>query len=182
MKRFAFIVMIAIAIILQTNPALAWQTRHTLKVLVESSLLIITGKVSDVSSKIEKEGKREVIYTYVTVEIQSILNGKTEKPNVTIKMLGGRVGNRGGWSEELFTFNKDEEVLLFLHLEDKSKNIWKIKSISGKLSVANVNGIKCFDCSMLRADEVSQYGPHAQFEQNEIINRIKNYLLTKGGK
>ena len=165
MKRSAFIMMIAIAIILQTNMALAWQARHTLKVLVESSPLIIIGKVTEVSSKIEKEGKREVIYTYVTVENQTTLKGKTDRPDVSIKMLGGRVGNRGGWSEELFKFKNGEEVLLFLHPEDKAKNIWKIKSISGKLSVVDVKGIKYFDCSMLSADEVSQYGPNSYVEK-----------------
>lgn len=182
MKRFASMGMIAVAIILQTNLASAWEVKHTLEGLVENSPVIITGWVTEVSARTEKEGEREVIYTYVTVDIQSILMGQTDKPNVTIRMLGGRVGSRGGWSEELFTFKKNEEVLLFLHLQDKARNIWKIKSISGKLSVVNRDGLKYFDCSMLRADEVSRYGPNTYFDQNVIINRIKDYLSKKGGK
>jgi hypothetical protein len=181
MKRISFIVIIATAIILLADFVLAWNVKHTLQELVEKTPLIITGKVSQVSSKIEEEKGREVIYTYVTIETESVLKGELDKPELTVKMLGGRVGSKGGWSEEWIPHKNDEEVLLFLHSKDKANNIWQIKSISGKLSVVNINGTKHFDCSMLRADEVSQYDSNPYFEQKVIIDRINDYILAKKG-
>jgi len=181
MKRFSFLVMIVLTIILQVDFVLAWQVRHTLKGLVEISPLIITGKVSQVSSRIETEGEREVVYTYVTIETESILKGELDKPVLNVKMLGGLVDNKGGWSEEWIPFTKEEEVLLFLHPKDKANNIWEIKSISGKLSAVKINEIQYFDCSMLRNDEVSQYVTNPNFEQKIIIDRINDYLLQEKG-
>lgn len=182
MKHFSFIVVIALVVIFQANPASAWQLRHTLRGLVETSPLIITGKVSEVSSKIEKDIKgHEVVYTHVTVDTQSVLKGELDKPSLTIKMLGGMVDGKGGWSEEWIPFKMDEELLLFLHPKDKANNLWEMKSGSGKLPVVNNNGQRCFDCSVLRADEVSQYDSNACFEDKMILNRIKDYLSAKRG-
>lgn len=179
MKRISFIMMIVSIIILIVDFVFAWNVKNTLKGLVENSPLIITGKVLQISSAIEKEKGREVIYTYVTIKAKSVLKGELKKSTLIVKMLGGRIENKGGWSEEWIPFKSDEEVLLFLHSKDTENNIWEIKSISGKLSIVNINGVNYFDCSMLRADEVSKYDSNPYFEQDVIINRIKNYLLSK---
>ncbi|OGM11805.1 hypothetical protein A2Z22_02475 [Candidatus Woesebacteria bacterium RBG_16_34_12] len=183
MKSFSFIVMIALIVILSADFLLAWNVKHTLQALVENSPLIVIGKVLQVTSTVETEKEREVIYTYATIETESLLNGELDEPALTVKMLGGNVGNKGCWSEEWIPFKRDEEILIFLHSENKTNNIWKMKSISGKLSVVSINGIRYFDCSMLRTDEVSQYYPNPYFEQKVIIDRINDYLLAKkGGK
>jgi len=183
MKRFLSVVMISLIITLLADSVLAWDIKSTLQRLVENSPLIITGKVTGVSSSLETEKKREVVYTYVTIETESILKGELEKPALTVKMLGGRLGSKGGWSEEWVPLDRDEEILLFLHSKDQTNNIWEIKSISSKLSLVNINGIKHFDCSMLRTDEVSQYDTNSYFEEKVIIDRINGYiLLNKGGK
>lgn len=181
MKRFSLLGVIALAIFLQADFLLAWHVKHTLKVLVETSPLIITGKVSQVSSMIEKEKGREIIYTYITIETASILKGELDTPMLTIRMLGGQFGEKGSWSEEWIPFKNDEEVLLFLHSKDKSSNIWKIESISGKLSVVNINGVENFDCSMLRDDEVTRYDSDPYLKREIIIDRIKDYMTREGG-
>lgn len=182
MKRFSFLVMVAVIVFMQVDSTLAWQIRHTLKVLVETSPLIMMGKVYDISSKIEKDDKaREVVYTYVIIQSEYILKGELEKTTLSIKMLGGKIGNNGGWSEQWMPFKIGEEVLLFLHPKDKANNIWELKSGSGKLPVVNNKGQRCFDCSMLGADEVSQYDSNSYFEEKAILDRIKEYMSAKKG-
>lgn len=183
MKIKLCITILIFIIITLADSALAWDIKHTLKGLVENSPLIITGRVKGISSRFETEKFRDVIYTYVTIEPESVLKGESVRPNLTVKILGGKVGNTGGWSENWIPFEVDEEVLLFLNPKDQKNNIWEIKSISGKLSVANINGIKHFNCSLLRADEVSQYDNNPYFEKKVIIERINDYLNeNKGGK
>jgi len=180
MKRFAFLI-IAIAIISQVDSIFAWNVKYTLKTLSKTSPLIITGKVSQVFSRIENEKGREVVFTYVTIAVESVLKGKLDKSELTVKMLGGRVGDKGGWSEEWIPFKKDEEALLFLHPKNRENNIWEIKSISGKLPVVVTNGDKQLNCSMLRADDVSQYKSNSYFKQKIIVERIKEYIQDQKG-
>ena len=183
MKRISFLLIMASIFILLAGFVSAGNVKHTLKGLVEYTPLIVTGKVLQISTAIETEKGREVVYTCVTIGIEYILKGELNNSSLVVKMLGGNAGNKGGWSEEWFPFKSDEEVLLFLHSKDKANNIWQIKSISGKLSITNINGIKYYGCSMLRADEVSKYDSNPYFEKRTIINRINDYMLEKkGGK
>lgn len=180
MRRFTFLI-IAIAIILQANSIFAWNARHTLKTLSKTSPIIMIGEVSQVFSRIENKNGREVVYTYVKISVESVLKGKLDKSDLTVKMLGGRVGNKGGWSEELFQFKKDEEALLFLHSDDKGNNVWKINSISGKLPIIVNNSVKKFDCSRLKPEDVLQYKGCPYFKQEVIMNRIKDYIQDQKG-
>ena len=184
MKNLLFIVTMVIAFILQANEASAFIARGTLKGLVYSSPLITTATVSSISAKIEKDSQgKEHVYTYVTIHIKSILKGNVKNSSLLVKMFGGRINGKGSWSEEWIQFKTNEEVLLFLHPEDMEKNIWKMKSQSSKLSIITTNGARSFDCSKLYPDgEVSKNNSYPLMEENIIINKIKDYILTnKGG-
>lgn len=181
MKRIIFILVIIWTIILQADIVSAWFVNCTLKELAETSPLIITGQVIKVSTNIEAVRDHQVVFTYVTIETDMVLQGEKPGSTLSIKMLGGRVGEKGTWSELWQQFKPDEEVLVFLHPKDKANNIWEIKGISSKLSIVNLNGTKRYDCSMLRADEVSQYDSNPYFEKNVIIDRISGYIQAKNG-
>jgi hypothetical protein len=181
MKRFSLAILTTVAIAIYVNCAFARQIRHTLRGLVETSPLITLGKVSTVSSIIEKEEGREVIYTYVTIEIESILKGELRKPELKVKMLGGNVGDRGGWSEKYVAFRNNEEVLLFLNTKDEENNVWEMQSTSAKLPIVNINGLMQFDCSLLCADEVSQYDSNPYVPKDTMIKRITDYIAAKEG-
>ncbi len=172
-----------LSIALQITSINAFSAKHKLKTLVENSSLILSGKVETINSKIENEGKHDVVYTYVTLKIKSIEKGIINKKYVTIKMLGGKVGNQGGWSEHWFHFKKGEEAIVFLTQIDKKNNIWEIKSISGKLPFVDVKGDKKLDCSMLREDDLLKVNSDPYFEKDMIKELIKKYISgKKGGK
>ena len=54
------------------NLASAYEVKHTLNELVSYSPLVIIRQVSDISSKIEMTGKRELIFTYIEVSIERV--------------------------------------------------------------------------------------------------------------
>jgi hypothetical protein len=183
MKRLICLFILVWILVLQGNNVFAWHVKNTLKGLTETSPLIITGKVNQVSANIETLNTQKIIFTYVIIEPDLVLKGEKPGSALTIKMLGGLSGERGTWSESFQEFNPNEEVLVFLHPLDKQNNIWEMKSISSKLAVTNLDGKQKYDCSMLYADEVSNYDTNVFFEKSVIIDRIYDYILAKkGGK
>ena len=122
-----------------------------------------------------KKKRQNIIYTIVNINNQSIIKGKYSQPSFKIKMMGGKIGIKSAWSSELMPFSDNEEVLLFLY-QDQS-GFCKPAGISGKLGVIERKGKKYFDCSKLKTDEVSEYGPGCCMDYQEILSRINNYLL-----
>jgi len=176
MKRLKILLYLTITLLITINLASAYEVKHTLKNLVSTSPLVIIGQVSDISSKIENTGKKELVYTYVEVTIDEIVKGSFDGKSITIKMTGGKVDELVVWTSELKPFSQDEEVLLFLHPEDQTANIWIIPSISGKLSISGESGDKLVETSMLKSDIISTYGPNTFSEYDDIISRIDAIL------
>ncbi|HPG40790.1 MAG TPA: hypothetical protein PLP19_16525 [bacterium] len=183
MKRLLYMLVLVWLFLQPGNDVFAWHVKNTLKGLTESSPLIITGKVTHIAANIEIINNQKIVFTCVTLEPELVLQGEKPGSALTIKMVGGLSGERGTWHELYQEFNPGEEVLVFLHPLDKRNNVWEMKSISSKLSVANLDGKQKYDCSMLYADEVSNYDNNVFFEKSVIIDRINNYLQAKkGGK
>jgi len=180
-------VLLIIILLLLENDLYAWFSMNTLKGMTESSSLIVTGKVINITQKVEFDqetnNEQQYVFTYVTIKTEMILSGESKQPEITVKMLGGRTVGKGTWSELWLPFELDEEVLVFLFPYDKNNNIWEINCASGKLSIINSKGKPKYDCSVLFADEVSKYDTDYFIDKEIIIDRINKYMQTrKGGK
>jgi hypothetical protein len=85
----------------------------SLEELAGKSEFIVEGQVSDMRSEWNPEGTR--IETHVTIRIEQYLKGESIERTITITHLGGEVGEVGEVYSGAARFQKDEEVLLFVH-------------------------------------------------------------------
>ncbi|MCG2716630.1 MAG: hypothetical protein L6422_10225, partial [Candidatus Marinimicrobia bacterium] len=155
--------------------------KKTLKELVKSAPLIVFGKVLEVNPQVEEYlGQDDFIITYVKLSVQTILKGNDSEQILTIKIPGGQIGDRVIGGERSFPFTKNEKVLLFLNPIDK--NYHEIYSISGKLSIEEKEDGEYLDCSLLKEDEISKYGPNSTFKFESIVSRIESYIAEIGGE
>ena len=145
----------------------------TLKQLTENSDYIITGKVIDVYSKVELRNNRQIVYTFVTVSCNGCLKGNKTADNITIKMIGGKTPEFIYMPEDFIRFEKNESVILFLKKGDN--NVWKIPSLSGKISIIEQAGIKTADCSYLRGLDISDQKMQKYLTVCEIQSKILKY-------
>jgi len=181
MKKLKIFLALLFITMIFTQVIFSWGNRKTLKELANSAPLIVFGKVMEVSPQLEKYlGQDDFIITYVKLSVQTLLKGKDTEQILTLKIPGGQIGDRVISGEKSFRFIKNEEVLLFL--SPTQNNCHEIYSISGKLTVQYSNNEKYLDCSLLKEDEISKYGPNSVIKFDSIISRIKNYLTDEGGK
>ena len=117
----------------------SWATTYaktTLQKFVETSTVIINATVLESNSSWDKEHKN--IYTYTRVKINEVYKGKNLPEEITIKQLGGRVGNESLEIESNPEFKTNENTLLFLIY---FKDNWIIHSIGmGKFDLLDESG------------------------------------------
>lgn len=171
MRKFKRLYVILSLILMISSSAYSYQIKKELEELIVDSELIITGKVSQIEPKFEKVRERTIIYTYITINYSSIIKGDLEIEPVVIKMLGGIINGKGIWSDSYIPFNENEEVLLFLKSIDKSQNFYKINSISGKISINEINGKKIANCSMIRKNHDKKLKSYMELEN--LLKSIK---------
>lgn len=108
--------------------------KASLEKLVRDSHLIVMGKV--LSSKSVWEGNN--IYTHITVRINGRLKGNYSAHEVTVKQLGGKVGEVGEIVDGSPTFRPGEEVILLLVSWQDA--FWVHSIVLGKFAVLEENG------------------------------------------
>jgi hypothetical protein len=111
--RIIFIVFIILIIQLPIAKA------TVLKKLSEEQLAnyaqtILIGRCTSISREWNGEGSQ--IFTYVTISPQNLLKGDQIPAEITIKQLGGEVGEIGMRVDEASVYEEGEEVLLFLQM------------------------------------------------------------------
>jgi hypothetical protein len=84
--------------------------------LAVSSRAIVRGKVAAIESRFDDSHKR--IYTYVTIDIKSLLKGNLNNRQIVIRQLGGRVGDYIQLIYGAPEFKVGEKVFLFLNTAD----------------------------------------------------------------
>jgi hypothetical protein len=100
--------------------------------LVEQAETIFLGKCVSIKSEWNEEGTR--IYTYITVAPERPLKGGIVPQQVTIRQLGGEVGDIGMRVEGTSVFEEGEETLLFL--ERGHKGFHRVLGLNqGKFSI-----------------------------------------------
>ena len=177
MRKFSRLYVIMLLILMISNSLFSYGIKKELEELIDGSELIIIGKVDQVESKFGKNREHTVVYTYVTVDYISVIKGSPETSSVTIKILGGSINGKGNWSDSYIHFDKNEEVLLFLKYIDKSQNIFKINSISGKIPIKGTDGERKADCSMIRKNSNKKTKSYMELEK--LLENIKKYLNNK---
>ena len=113
----------------------AQQEAVDLKELATSADVIITGKVTNQTSSWNEDKSR--IYTLATVQVADYIKGVSAGNTVTIKYLGGEVGDVGEMYSHMPRFEDNEEVLVFL-TKDSNDNDYKVSNgENGKIRLVN---------------------------------------------
>jgi len=109
--------------------------------LTKKSDSIVMAKVQDVYSSQDAVSKE--IYTYITLNVTESVKGAKGEKQVTIRQLGGSVGNLISAVPGTPSFKTGEEVVVFLSVRDKDGYPWVMGLQQGKYSVVtDENGFK----------------------------------------
>ncbi|NIT59957.1 MAG: hypothetical protein GWN00_28180 [Aliifodinibius sp.] len=109
--------------------------KMSLNEIVNQSDLIIEGTVSTIESHWNEE--RTMIYTEVGITIQRIEKGSIKDSTITIRFIGGRVGNKAVIALGTPVFNKHEQVLLMLkEISAQSLNFFLGEQTTARLNDA----------------------------------------------
>ncbi|HEY3101009.1 MAG TPA: Ig-like domain-containing protein [Methylomirabilota bacterium] len=110
MHRAPLAVLALLAVVLASAPAAATVVIPVAEAdLIAQSAAVVVGRVT----AIESHTDRGRIYTDVTVDVDEMLKGDSV-PTLTVRVLGGRVGNHAAWVEGSPEFRRGERVLLFV--------------------------------------------------------------------
>ncbi len=180
---------IAIGILLPIRAESAVVLKLPLEKMVSSASMIIRGKVIKKYSVWDKKDRR--IYTYITLEIIEKYKGKVKGKTVTIRQLGGKVGNIGMMVPGAPKFKLGEESILFLHAR-KDQTYPMIMGLSygkyrivksaklGKPAVErNLSGITL---ARMEGQKLLLERPGSKktlIPLEEFVKKIKTYLKTK---
>ena len=113
----------------------AYVPRLSFEDAAKRSSLILTGRVIDVRSYMAPfHDAGEVMFTDVTVRIETVLKGTPATDEVTIQVLGGRIGTAFQRCLESATYEKGERVLVFLR--EYNGKLWNTGWLQGKYTIA----------------------------------------------
>ena len=94
---------------------------------------IVMGRVVDLASGWDPAV--DTIYTYVTIEVSEVLKGNLSPGRLTIKQIGGVVGERGLSVIDQASFERGEEVLLFLEARPRDRSLYTVALWQGKWNI-----------------------------------------------
>ena len=149
--------------------------------IARSSDNIVVAKCISAESKWNEQGS--LIYTYVTFQVQDDVKGETKEGNLTLRLLGGRVGDTVQTVPDMPQFSENEEVMLFLGPKNRSgyqtlssiqKGVLRIKTDSEtgkKLITTPTTGIQIYK----RNTDKSISSP----DENGVLLEDFNYSLQK---
>lgn len=98
-----------------TATAATDDTTYTIRELTKQANIVFTGTVDDSRSEWNEDNTQ--IYTYVTFSVDELIKGVAPSKKVTIKQLGGTMGDITLYIVGAPGFEKGEEVLLFANDE-----------------------------------------------------------------
>lgn len=145
MNRRSRLVVVATALVtlLLGSSALATSVlKMSLRDLAKNSESIVLARVEDASARYDANKE---IYTYITLRVLDPVkgmkaehsNGKNATPDqlITIRQIGGIVGNIASVVPGMPKFTKGEEVVVFLSKKDSAGYPWVMGLQQGKYSV-----------------------------------------------
>lgn len=172
----AFLIFICIALSLALTVEYA-----SLEELSEESQVIVYGKIKDSYSVWEDKN----VYTYTTLDIIQGIKSNTGNKQITIKQLGGKVGDMDQVISGTPKLKKDSEVFLFL--VNWKNNFWihsiilgyyeVVEKDGGKFAVNNFNNVQIIDPVTKKLVEAEI---KTSYELNSLISDVKQ-ILNRGG-
>jgi len=130
---YASVVLAGIALLAASLASATTVQKFTLKELATKSNAIVMARVEDQSSR-QDAGNKE-IYTYITVSVLESVKGAKGEKTITIRQLGGSVGNLISAVPGMPSFKAGEEVVLFLSAKDRAGYPWVMGLQQGKYSI-----------------------------------------------
>jgi hypothetical protein len=141
MKRFSLLLVVAVVALLASQAAFATTVQKlSLQALTKRSDSIVMAKVNDVTSSWDAAHKE--IYTTISLQILNPVKGRKGESTVTLRQIGGTVGNIASIVPGMPSFRVGEEVVLFLTQKDAAGYPWVMGLQQGKYSVVEKNGAK----------------------------------------
>lgn len=144
MKRSRSAVIVALAAFAIFGASLASATtvqKFTISDLAKKSETIAVARVDDVSSRWDDNHKE--IYTYISLKVLDGIKGSRKNDVLTIRQIGGSAEGKISVVPGMPTFNKGEEVVVFLSPKDRAGYPWVMGLQQGKYTVSmDANGFK----------------------------------------
>lgn len=143
MNRFRVSLVIAAAALtlFGAHAALATTVQKlSLQELTKKSDSIVMARVDDATSSWDANHKE--IYTYYTLHILQPVKGRKDETTITLREIGGTVGNIASIVPGMPSFKKGEEVVVFLTQKDAAGYPWVMGLQQGKYSIVEKNGAK----------------------------------------
>src|SRR5947209_4489421 len=124
MKRFSLSPVVALAALaILAAPSFASTVQKvTLQELTKKSDSIVMARVDDATASWDANHKE--IYSYYTLHILQPVKGRKGETTITLRQIGGTVGNIASVVPGMPSFKKGEEVVLFLTQKDAAGYPW----------------------------------------------------------
>ncbi|MGH7681529.1 MAG: hypothetical protein ACRENN_06035 [Candidatus Eiseniibacteriota bacterium] len=139
--RNTMLVFAAAALVSAGSASATTVQKFTMGDLAKRSASIVRAKVEGQYSR--RDDINHEIYTYTTINVLEPVKGAASEKQITIRQLGGTVGNLTSYVPGMPTFRAGEEVVLFLSQRDRAGYPWVMGLQQGKYSVVTGdNGLK----------------------------------------
>jgi len=133
MLRFRSFLVSGLLLLLVAGTASASVTlRLTLPELTDSSVAVVRGRVVAIDSAWDRPGG--TIYTYIEIRINDVLKGEAPR-RITLKQLGGTVGDMSLVVQGQSEWTRREEVVLFLGVRPRDLTLDTSTLWQGKWTV-----------------------------------------------
>ncbi|HYQ88132.1 MAG TPA: hypothetical protein VEU09_00725 [Candidatus Binatia bacterium] len=188
MNRFKLFLVVAVAALALVGAQAAFATsvlKLSLQELTKKSDSIVMARVDDAVASWDA-GHKE-IYTYITLSVLQGVKGNKGATTITLRQLGGTVGNIASVVPGMPSFRKGEEVVVFLTQKDAAGYPWVMGLEQGKYSVSTAkNGVKMVRNDLAGTDLLTRVGKHEEpttapdMPLNAFIDGLKTTLNVDG--
>ena len=181
MKRVRLIASVAFAGLALLGASLATATtvqKFSRQELAKKSASIVQAKVEDVYSSQDAVSKE--IYTYINLSVLESVKGAKGEKSITIRQLGGTVGNLISAVPGMPSFQRGEEVVVFLSVRDRDGYPWVMGLQQGKYSVVtDENGLKHVRNEL---DGLKMLTPDGSMEEGKVSTELQLGAFLDGIK
>jgi hypothetical protein len=114
-----FILLVILLFGFTTSSTFAQDHLRAVDDLISDSDMVVVGQVSSIRS--EWNDDRSYIFSHVTVAVEEFIKGERPERTITLRQLGGEVGDVGEIYSHTARFLPDEDVLVFLKRDPRGE-------------------------------------------------------------
>ena len=188
MNRSRLFLVVAIAALALVGAQAAFATtvqKLSLQDLTKKSSSIVMARVDDTVSSWDAAHKE--IYTYTTLRVLQPVKGSKGATTITLRQIGGTVGNIASVVPGMPNFRKGEEVVVFLTDKDAAGYPWVMGLQQGKYSVVTTkDGVKMVRNDLAGTEFLTKSGGTVEaatapdMPLNAFLDGIKTSLDSDG--